>query len=244
MGPTAATPYPLPVVAPGNPFDKSHEYEAMLARGLRLSGEDRAFFMEGRVRDLREQLPTGFAPRRVLDLGCGTGETSAHLACVFPRAEVLGIDTAEAALDHAREAHESERVRFARVRDFDAEGRYDLCYTNGVFHHIAPVERLGVVRMVHRALTPSGRFALMENNPWNPGARWVMARIEFDRDSIPLAAPETRRLLREGGFADTAPARFLFVFPRALRFLRFLEPWLTRLPLGAQYYVLAAKEAA
>lgn len=222
-------------------FDRSREYEEMLDRGLRLSGENREFFMVGRVRDLCARLPEGFRPRRILDFGCGIGDTSIHLAEVFPDAEVVGIDTAENAVEHARRAHGGPRVRFERVRDFEAEGAFDLCYTNGVFHHIPPADRLDAARIVLRALAPGGRFALMENNPWNPGTRMVMARIEFDRDAIPLSPRETRCLLRETGFAEVSAPRFLFFFPRVLSALRFAEPWLARLPLGAQYWVMGTK---
>ena len=98
--------------------------------------------------------------------------------------------------------------------------------------------------MIHRALKPGGRFALMENNPWNPGTRLVMDRIEFDRGAVPLSPPQARRLLIAGGFGRCAPARFLFYFPRPLAFLRFSEPWLARIPLGAQYYFLATRTQA
>jgi SAM-dependent methyltransferase len=222
-------------------FDRSEEYEDMLQRGLRLSGERRDYFMEGRVRDLVARLGPAYRPRRILDFGCGTGETSAHLARVFPGAEVTGVDTAENAVAHARQRSRSARLRFERLRDFDAVEAFDLCYTNGVFHHIRPSERIAAARTIHRALVSGGRFALMENNPWNPGTRLVMRRIAFDRDAIPLSPPEARNLLRDSGFPRCEPARFLFYFPRALAALRFLEPWLVRLPLGAQYYFLATK---
>ena len=212
----------------------------MLNAGIRLSGESREFFMVERVRDLQRTL-AGFEPRRILDFGCGIGDTSQHLAEVYPSAEVVGVDTAAEAVAHAEETHGSDRVRFGRVSDLSPGDDFDLCYTNGVFHHIPPSERVEAVRLVHGALAPGGRFALMENNPWNPGARMVMARIEFDRDAIMLWPGETRRLLVDGGFANTAAPRFLFVFPRALAFLRFLEPALASLPLGAQYYVVATK---
>jgi hypothetical protein len=37
---------------------------------------------------------------------------------------------------------------------------------------------------------------------------------------------------------------FLFIFPKLLGWLRGLEPWVTRLPLGAQYQVLCRKPQA
>ena len=39
--------------ARGDLFDKSEEYEAMLDQGLRLSGEDRHYFIAGRLQALR-----------------------------------------------------------------------------------------------------------------------------------------------------------------------------------------------
>lgn len=224
---------------PHSLFDRSDEYDAMLARGLRYSGEGRDFFMEGRVRDLCARLAA--PPRRILDFGCGTGETAAHFAARFPEALVVGVDDAQNAIAHAARAHGSARVRFGRVTELLAEGGFDLCYTNGVFHHIPPAAREGAVRAIHGALRPGGVFALFENNPWNPGTRLVMRSIPFDRDAIPISPPEARALLRRAGFSEIAAPRFLFWFPRFLAPLRVLEPALVRVPFGAQYYFLAAK---
>lgn len=43
------------------------------------------------------------APRRVLDLGCGTGFGSAKLLARYPEAQIVGIDLAPAMVRHARE---------------------------------------------------------------------------------------------------------------------------------------------
>ena len=48
--------------------------------------------------------------------------------------------------------------------------------------------------------------------------------------------------LRRAGF-EIVLGDSLFVFPGALAFLRPLEPWLCKLPLGGQYLVLARKPA-
>lgn len=222
-------------------FDLSDHYEQMLQRGIRLSGEEQHFFIAGRVRDLRLQLPPDWRPRRILDFGCGIGHTAQHLAEVFPEAEVVGIDTSAQALARAAAKYGSPRTSFRPIADFAEAESFDLGYTNGVFHHIEPALRLPALKKIHSALVPGGFFALFENNPWNPGTRLVMRRIPFDRDARLLFPRQARRLLREAGFRFCAPTRFLFYFPRALAFLRFTEPWLARAPLGAQYYVLATK---
>ena len=61
--------------------------------------------------------------------------------------------------------------------------------------------------------TSAGRLlAFWENNPWNPGTRYVMSRIPFDRDAVTLTAPEARRMLSAGGF-EMLRMDFLFIFP-------------------------------
>jgi SAM-dependent methyltransferase len=221
-------------------FECASEYESLLAQGTRLSGEDRHFFIRGRVADLAAHLPSGFRPRRIVDFGCGLGDTSRRLADAFPDAQVLGIDTADAAIAWAREHHAGPRVSFGTVDDLASSGVFDLCYVNGVLHHVPPDRRPAMLGMVRDALRPAGLFALFDNNPWNPGARMVMHRIPFDRDAIPVSPRQARALLTASGFR-CLETRSLFWFPRPLAILRALERPLARVPLGAQYWVLAAK---
>ena len=221
-------------------FDLSAEYEHMLNQGIRLSGEDRHFFLEGRVRYLMGILPLHFQPKRILDFGCGIGDTTSHLAAMFTEAEVIGVDEAEKAVEHAREQFGCARVRFERVESLRND-YFDLAYVNGVFHHIPTGERIGAFNLIRRSLSSGGMLALFENNPWNPGARMVMKRIPFDRDAIMISPREAVQLVVESGFQRSPLARSLFYFPHCLAWLRATEVVLDRLLLGAQYCVLAQK---
>ena len=153
--------------------------------------------------------------------------------CAWPRhlGEVPGCD---------KEKYGSERARFLLFNQYEPSERIDLAYCNGVFHHIPPSRRVNVVNYIFRLLRPGGLFALWENNPWNPGTRYVMSRIPFDRDAITLTAPETRRLLRAGRF-EILRTDFLFIFPRILSWFRCVEPLVAQIPLGAQYQILCRK---
>lgn len=222
-------------------FDLSEKYEAMLERGLRLSGEDSYYFVRERLRDLRTQLPFDWTPRRILDFGCGIGQTAQELATLFPQAEVLGLDSSEMALARARRDYPDARVAFGPIENLPKREVFDLCYVNGVFHHIAPSQWLGTLQQLCQALVGGGYLALFENNPWNPGARLVMRRIPFDRNATLLSTRTSRRLVMAAGFSRITSTRTLFYFPRILASLRFMEPLLSRFPLGAQYYVLAQK---
>jgi SAM-dependent methyltransferase len=222
-------------------FDLSSEYESMLNQGIRISGESMAFFLEGRLALLRDRLYGDQTASRILDFGCGLGYTSKRLGELFPSAEIVGADTSLKALEAAQEQHGSQRIRFVPVSELGGGTRdFDLCYMNGVFHHIAPADRPQTVRLIHDNLRSKGRFALFENNPWNPGARIVMARIPFDRDAQMLSLIETSSLLKRAGFEIEARDS-LFFFPNFLKAFRFAEPLLSWTRLGAQYLVLAAK---
>jgi len=124
--------------------------------------------------------------------------------------------------------------------DYEPRAEADMAFSNGVFHHIQPPERRDALDYISRSLRPGGLFVFWENNPWNPGTRFVMSRIPFDRDAITISPPNARRLLRGAGF-EILRTDHLFFFPRALRWLRPLERGLTAVPLGAQYLVLARK---
>jgi SAM-dependent methyltransferase len=222
-------------------FDLSSEYEEMLHRGIRLSGESREFFIAGRLAALRSKLGAGVRVRKILDFGCGIGDTAYRLAEMFPGAGVVGVDNNINALEHAIRTYGSASIRFRPLAELPLERDFDLCYVNGVFHHIEPEERAGALRGIHGALRPGGYLALFENNIWNPGVRMVMKRIPFDRDAKPFSPRHARRLAQQGGFTKPALVWSMFYFPKSLAFLRFTEDFLSRLPLGAQYCVLVAK---
>jgi SAM-dependent methyltransferase len=217
-------------------FDRAAEYEAMLNQGIGLSGENQEFFIAGRIQDMRSQIPR--SPRHILDFGCGTGKSCARLSDAFPTAHVVGADLSEDVLLYAKASFGSNRVTFVNIADLSQSERFDLCYINGVFHHILPNERQQTLMMIRELLEPGGHLALFENNPWNPGTRMVMRRIPFDRDAMPLSFLEASRRIKAAGF-KVCGTRFLFYMPKALAPLRFIEPLLVTIPLGAQYYVLA-----
>lgn len=221
-----------------NTFDVyAEDYDVALARGISVSGETRDYFAQRRIEWLRDCLQLFSVPvTRLMDFGCGTGSSSPLFFDILGIEYFVGTDQSPKSLEVARREHESERVQFL----YQPCGQFDLVFCNGVFHHILPAERAAAVDYVLRSLRPGGFFAFWENNPWNPGTRYVMSRIPFDRDAITLSPPEARDLLRGGGF-EILRTDYLFIFPRILRWCRWIEPHCSRLPLGAQYQVLCRK---
>src|ERR1700744_3618967 len=62
-----------------------------------------------------------YAPRAILDIGCGTGEITSGLAALYPDATAIGVDIIAAPLALARERYASlgERVQFTHGDAFE-----------------------------------------------------------------------------------------------------------------------------
>jgi SAM-dependent methyltransferase len=223
-------------------FDRTaREYERLFERWLRIAGASREHFARSRLnwlaRLLRER---EIAPRRVMDFGCGTGMSLGLLADILEAEQVIGLDTSEESLAVARESAGSRCVELATPAKHLPQQNLDLVFCNGVFHHIPVAERVTVVNYIHRCLRPGGIFALWENNPWNPVHTFAMKHSEIDKNAIPLSPPESRRLVSLERF-QVIRTDYLFFLPGPFRWLRSLEKWLIKVPLGAQYQVFARK---
>ena len=219
----------------------AEDYDIALARGISISGEEKDYFVRRRIEWLRDCLKLfSVSVTKLMDFGCGTGSSARLFVDILGVEYLVGTDQSPKSLEIARREHGSERAQFLLFDEYQPRGQFDLVFCNGVFHHIPPPARAEAIDYVLRSLRPGGLFAFWENNPWNPGTRYVMSRIPFDRDAITLSSPEARHLLRLGGF-EILRTDFLFIFPRILDWCRWVEPLCSRLPLGAQYQVLCRK---
>jgi SAM-dependent methyltransferase len=223
-------------------FDKSaRDYEAFFRPWLRLAGFSREYFASTRLKWLKHLLRAqGLAPKRVMDFGCGTGMSIPLLLDLLHARQVVGLDTSEESLAVARESVGTRSVELATPDSYGPQQDLDLVFCNGVFHHIPPAERPAAVDYIFRCLRPGGVFALWENNPWNLIHAFAMKHSEIDKNAIPLPPPESRRLVSAGQF-QLLRTDYLFFFPGYLKWLRPVERLLIKVPLGAQYLVLARK---
>lgn len=75
-------------------------------------------------------LPGRGAGLRVLDLGCGTGASTAALLDVAPEAEIVAVDASAGMLARARAKRWPDRVTFvhSRAEDLDVPGSFDAVF--------------------------------------------------------------------------------------------------------------------
>ncbi|MFF8449696.1 methyltransferase domain-containing protein [Streptomyces leeuwenhoekii] len=110
-------------------------------------------------------LPDGGSGCRVLDLGCGTGASTAALAATLPGADIVGVDASAGMLRRARAKPWPDRVRFVHAPAEElsragVSGPFDAVFAAYLFRNLAdPDAVLGTVRGL---LAPGGRLAVHE----------------------------------------------------------------------------------
>ena len=93
------------------------------------------------------------APRRVLDLGTGTGRAAFLLARRYPEAEVVGVDLAPAMLAEARNLTPPELAGRVRFEEADAE---HLAYPDASFDLVSLANMIPFFPELARITAPGG----------------------------------------------------------------------------------------
>jgi trans-aconitate 2-methyltransferase len=98
------------------------------------------------------------APGRVLDVGCGPGNSAEAIAKRWPGAAITGIDSSEAMIEKAREAHPEWRWIVADASSLVPDGPYDLVFSNATLQWIGNHEAL--LSRLYEALAAGGALAV------------------------------------------------------------------------------------
>jgi ubiquinone/menaquinone biosynthesis C-methylase UbiE len=160
--------------------------------------------------------------QKVLDVGCGFGDTTQRIAgMVGPGGEAVGVDAAANFIDTARRETaelgvENARFEVVDVQAGDLGGPYDMAFSRfGTMFFASPVAAL---RNVRQALVPGGRFVMVvwrrrEDNDWMYRAQTIVEGIvqrpeEYDEPTCgpgPFSmagADTTTDILVHAGFRD------------------------------------------
>lgn len=144
---------------------------------------------------------------RVLDVGCGTGQTTRDAARIADRGEAVGVDLSQEMLEVARRQADRDGVRNVRFLQADAQvhpfapASYDVVVSRtGTMFFGDPQAAFANLA---RSLVPGGRLAMVV---WQPVAqnewfRAIGAAMAAGRD-LPAPPPD-----EPGPFALSEPAR-------------------------------------
>jgi ubiquinone/menaquinone biosynthesis C-methylase UbiE len=155
----------------------------------------------------------------VLDIGCGTGQTTRQAARTARAGSAFGVDVSAPAIKRARELARAEGLRNVTFEHADAQvhrfphERFDLAMSRfGTMFFDDPVAAFA---NIGRALRPAGRLMMMvwqahERNEWDVTIHQSLEAAEGPAaaacegpDPFSLADPPTvQEILQAAGFAD------------------------------------------
>ena len=134
---------------------RAREYERIFAKPER----------QADLRKLEEMIPAFFTGRSVLEVACGTGYWTQHIARTADR--ILATDLTEETLEVARsKALPENKVRFAISDAFNlpAEcGPFEGAYAGFWWSHLRRAECASFLASLHRCLAPRAVVVLMDN---------------------------------------------------------------------------------
>jgi ubiquinone/menaquinone biosynthesis C-methylase UbiE len=104
------------------------------------------------------------SPRRVLDVGCGTGQLASRIHGALPRCDVVGCDFSRGMLSHAAARAPSLRwVQGDALRLPLLDASFDAAVSTEAFHWFP--DPLAALRELHRVLAPGGWLLVALVNP-------------------------------------------------------------------------------
>lgn len=108
-------------------------------------------------------------PRRILDLGCGTGSTTLLLKQAFPQAEVIGMDLSPYMLVvadmKAKKAGLEIQWRHGNAEEAGfPDAAFDLVTASLLFHETPPAVSRAILRESFRLLTVGGQILILDGN--------------------------------------------------------------------------------
>lgn len=128
----------------------------------------------------------GFAPKRILDMGCTVGHSTLPYKEMFPEAEVWGIDVGAPVVRyaHARAAAMGREVNFAQMsaeRTEFEDGYFDLVVSHILLHETSFKAMPRIFRECHRLLRPGGYMIHADLPPFD--AMDVLTQFILDNET-------------------------------------------------------------
>lgn len=116
-------------------------------------------------------------PRDIIDLGCGTGNSTAILKSRWPDATVSGLDSSPDMLAKARESDATISWLQADLDHWQPPQAFDIIFSNAAFQWVADIE--AVLTRLFNGLSKQGVLAFqVPNNTRSPFYKEMIAMAE------------------------------------------------------------------
>jgi trans-aconitate 2-methyltransferase len=154
------------------------------------------------ARDLLAQVPN-LAPRKVVDLGCGPGNSTALLQERWPEADIVGIDTSADMLKQARERLPQCRFVETNIAHFAPPAQTEVMFANAVFQWVP--NHIKHLRRLVESLPSGGTLALQMPDNMDEPTHIMMRETAHDgpwREVLADLAHARDGLMSPGAYYD------------------------------------------
>ncbi len=115
-------------------------------------------------------------PARIIDLGCGPGNSTQVLADRWPAAQLTGLDNSTAMVAQARAAHPDRNWLTADIAEWaEGEDRYDLVFSNAALQWLPDHPNL-FPQLIAR-VAEGGALAIQMPGNWDSAAHRIMRSV-------------------------------------------------------------------
>ncbi|OBA74945.1 SAM-dependent methyltransferase [Mycobacterium sp. 1554424.7] len=145
--------------------------------------------------------------RRVLEIGCGTGNLILRAKRDYPRLEAVGCDPDPRALERARRKTDAVRLEEGYAERLPyADGEFDRVLSSMMLHHINDDAKTAAAAEIFRVLRPGGRLHLVDIGGEVTDGGLAARLIRRNRHAAGNLGDAIPRLLRGAGFDCTEVA--------------------------------------
>lgn len=172
-----------------------------------------------------ENLPKGFKPKQILDLGCGNGNVTARLLKKFPHATYTLVDASQEMIALCKKQFQTYTINCVEsyFQDFNfKEQNYDLVVAGFSLHHCNSNEKRMLFSKIYNSLLKGGILAcsdlmISKKDPeheylkeqWNlfvhksfpDGEKWQWLMEHYGEFDKPDNFFNQKRWLRDAGFS-------------------------------------------
>lgn len=142
-----------------------------------------------------DYIPKDLKPKRIVDLGCGTGNLSEGIANQYPDAELIAVDLSASILKEA-----SERLKnYSNIKylnedfntlEFEA-GSVDLIVSSIALHHLTDPQKEKLLKKIYTWLSPNGILIFGDQFAGSTAARYQQHMNNWKQSSEGKNVPDS-----------------------------------------------------
>ena len=175
---------------------------------------------------VKNDIPKGFKPKRILDLGCGNGNVTSKLLELFPNAHYTLLDASDQMLAICKAQFGTENKTYIEsyFQNYEFKNcHFDMVVAGFSIHHCQAEEKKTILKNIYESLSKNGIFAcsdLMINRKtkaheallqfWydyvnkNPSDKesWDWLMEHYYTYDLPESLNQHLKWLRQAGFSE------------------------------------------